>query len=101
MNNMSEKEYKEMAQKWLDEYQAAMKTPLDRKNIYLGMNINDIGKEEPEDYLVVEWNDGITSLIAKYPDNHFYSMFSLWEGVEIFTANLDDDKKVTIIEENE
>jgi len=101
MNDMSDKEYREMAQKRLDEYQEAMKTPLDRKNIYLGMSINDIEKEEPNEYLVVEWNDGISSLIVEYPDYHFYSTFFIWEGVEIFTVNLSENKKVTILKINE
>jgi hypothetical protein len=94
---MDDKEYREKRQELLNSYQAVMQTPLDRKNIYLGMDIESIGKESPEKYLVVEWNNDFSLLTDKYPEYLFYSSFSLWEGVDIFLANFEDDRKVTVI----
>jgi len=96
---MEDKDFKEQSQQILDAYQEAMKIPLDIKNIYLGMNIESLSKECPEKYLIVEWNDDFASLSNKYPDFLFYSTFLLWEGVEIFLSNLENDKKVTVIKD--
>ena len=94
---MDEREYNENSQKYLDAYQAVMQTPMDIKNIYLGMDIAGMDNKSPEKYLVVEWNGDFASLTKKYPEYMFYSSFMAWEGVDIFRDYLNDESKVTVI----
>jgi osomolarity two-component system sensor histidine kinase NIK1 len=98
----NEEKYKEQFQRTLDKYQEAMNKPIDRKNLYLGIIVEDFIKSDTgKSYLVVEWNNSFQSLMEKYPDYLFYSTFLTWDGVDIFKAQLEDDTKVTVIKKKE
>ena len=87
---MTNEEYKQKADKMLEEYDRALRIPIVKNNIYLGMD--NEGK-----YLIVKWDGEFSLLAFMYQEYIFYDKFLNWDGVEIFLANVSEDARVEVI----